>query len=328
MSKLSQVIYERYLSGTCTKEEELLVLQYFNEFPEELEAYMDETSWEKFEQYPLRSQQDVRKTLAAVQQRIRRRKITVIRILTATAAAASILLAVLLIQPAEKTKPTQAIATAAPEYIIWENKNTTPETRILEDGSKVTLQPHAILRYGNKFSVRTIWLTGDARFWVAKDSNRPFSVISREIVTTAIGTSFSVQTIKQHLHVRLFEGKVSIHKMNDNNEIVYLQPGEELTYNKSFKVLKKETTKPVVETYALDEGTDFKYKRAPLQKALALLSAWYKVPITADNKSIANIYLTAEFDKTDKLITILQTIATLNDLNLKGNDQEGYHLSN
>jgi transmembrane sensor len=107
-------------------------------------------------------------------------------------------------------------------------------TIMLSDGSKVTLNSESMLRYPKKFSDtgKIIHMEGEAFFQVAKDQARPFIVIANGISTTALGTSFNINSREQWLKVSLATGKVVVRKESpESYEKYYLNPGEALSFN-------------------------------------------------------------------------------------------------
>ncbi len=81
----------------------------------------------------------------------------------------------------------------------------------LEDGSKISLdaQSRVDVRYSSGH--RELWLRqGRARFQVAHDSLRPFSVRASDKVVVATGTQFSVELLSSQVHVILYQGSVDV----------------------------------------------------------------------------------------------------------------------
>ncbi|MEX0882740.1 MAG: FecR domain-containing protein, partial [Cyclobacteriaceae bacterium] len=101
----------------------------------------------------------------------------------------------------------------------------------LPDGSTVILNADSEIRYRTDFekSDRDIFLKGESFFEVAKDSLLPFRVYSGELVTTAMGTSFNINSYdKERVKVQLATGKVKVSNENQESEPVFLHPGEEV----------------------------------------------------------------------------------------------------
>jgi len=81
----------------------------------------------------------------------------------------------------------------------------------LSDGSRISLDAATIVRVAYSHDERHIWLEhGRAKFDVAKDPLRPFSVVAGDKVVVATGTSFSVERIDNEVRVVLYEGHVAV----------------------------------------------------------------------------------------------------------------------
>lgn len=81
----------------------------------------------------------------------------------------------------------------------------------LSDGSRVSLDASSKLkvRYGG--GRRALWLErGRAKFAVARDPLRPFSVGVADKLVIATGTEFSVELLSSQVHVILYEGSVEV----------------------------------------------------------------------------------------------------------------------
>ncbi|MDG2535361.1 FecR domain-containing protein [Sphingomonas sp. HITSZ_GF] len=82
---------------------------------------------------------------------------------------------------------------------------------MLEDGSKLSLDADTRLDVRMHKDRRELTLTqGRAKFDVAKDPLRPFSVTVGDKIVVATGTSFSVEILDGQVHVLLYEGRVVV----------------------------------------------------------------------------------------------------------------------
>lgn len=82
---------------------------------------------------------------------------------------------------------------------------------MLDDGSKVSLDAatRVEVRYlGDRRELRL--RQGRAKFEVAKDPLRPFSVAAEDKLVVATGTQFSVELLSRQVHVILYEGHVAV----------------------------------------------------------------------------------------------------------------------
>lgn len=82
---------------------------------------------------------------------------------------------------------------------------------LLEDGSRLTLDAstHVDVRFEDEYR-RLELVAGRAKFDVAHDPLRPFSVRAHDHVTVATGTSFSVELLSSEVRVVLYEGRVEV----------------------------------------------------------------------------------------------------------------------
>ena len=113
-----------------------------------------------------------------------------------------------------------AVAAAAVTGVVWPlatqgevYQTGLAERRavILRDGSVLSLD--AMSRVSVRYSrdARRLTLTrGQARFDVAHDPTRPFSVTARDRTVVATGTAFNIDIINPEVRVTLIEGKVLV----------------------------------------------------------------------------------------------------------------------
>ncbi len=169
-------------------------------------------------------------------------------------------------------------------------------TLTMQDGSKVMLNSGSSIRFLKNFDLnkREIFLKGEAYFEVAKDSLRPFSVITSDVITTALGTSFNISAYpNEELKVALVEGKVAIDLPSSKETKVYLNEGEGLKINtKSGTFSKGHFDSELVLAWTK--------KRIVFQKikwfeAVRILENWYGVKFIFLNKPDPNIVLYGVF---------------------------------
>jgi transmembrane sensor len=89
----------------------------------------------------------------------------------------------------------------------------TGERRVvmLDDGTRVTLDAATRVNVRmDRNSRRLELVSGRAKFDVAHDAMRPLSVLARNRLTLATGTSFSVELLAEQMRVVLYEGRVEV----------------------------------------------------------------------------------------------------------------------
>ncbi|HEY0668863.1 MAG TPA: FecR family protein, partial [Sphingobacteriaceae bacterium] len=100
---------------------------------------------------------------------------------------------------------------------------------ILPDGTRVWLNAASSLKFPVVFGKeRTVKLTGEAYFEVAKDKNKPFTVSVGNIGVKVLGTHFNVMayTDEEAITTTLLEGKVKVSGKSGDYE---LKPGQQAT---------------------------------------------------------------------------------------------------
>lgn len=287
-----------------------------------------------------------------------RRKTIIRRLLISTAVAASLLLFIginsnLFFNKKQPTAVTSGVAKKLDSAVLVVrrevNETGNDKRLILSDGSFILLANNSEIIYREPFTnKREIMLVGKAFFKVAKDTTKPFTVVSGDISTTALGTEFTVtafENSKQAI-IRLYEGKVVVKAVDKTNQKlkkdVYLLPGQEFVYNsqtvaklKNFKLPNSAALEQIMnEEIASDhpsipqntKGSWYMFNNQPLSQVFDQLAEMYNVPITYEKNDLQNMYFIGRFDKADSLEVILKQIGILNNLTIARNDK-GFAIS-
>ncbi|WP_447760488.1 FecR family protein [Sphingopyxis panaciterrae] len=107
---------------------------------------------------------------------------------------------------------------------------------VLGDGSHVSLDAVTAMKVRMRDEGRQVELVeGRAKFDVAKDPLRPFTVAAGDKLVVAVGTSFSVELIDGQVRVVLYEGQVEVRDRSDLARVaggaprrLVMTPGSEL----------------------------------------------------------------------------------------------------
>jgi transmembrane sensor len=188
------------------------------------------------------------------------------------------------------------------EYIadsIYEEYSAPPgvkSTLTMQDGSKVLLNSGSSVRFIKNFEEdkRLIYLEGEAYFEVAKDTLRPFSVITGDVTTTALGTSFNVSAYPNEvLKIALVEGKILVDVAQKEDSRVLLEKGEALKINTDSGEVKKE----LFDTELVIAWTKKKiiFQRVKLTEAVRILENWYGVKFKFKNYPSPDLVLYGVF---------------------------------
>ncbi|MEO6916445.1 MAG: FecR family protein [Chitinophagaceae bacterium] len=264
-----------------------------------------------------------------------------------TAVAASVLLVVLFSWNSwVKTKtlnPAPITALKQESQVLKANLrrevNSTLRSRSvqLEDGSVVTLSANSDVLFCDPFAAdkREILLTGKASFEIAKDKSRPFTVVSGDISTTALGTRFLVTAYPKDdkITVKLFEGKVVVRSTGQAKLKLpgpyHLLPMDEFVYfrkNDIALVRKFKRNPPGMQTEipledplltGFDKGSWYMFNNQSLPQVFEQLKVMFDAEIFYDKNAFRKLYFIGRFSKTDSLSKIISEIAEVNNLKVE-----------
>jgi transmembrane sensor len=167
-------------------------------------------------------------------------------------------------------------------------------TLTLSDDTRVWLNAESSIRYPAVFvgSDRTVEITGEAYFEVAKNASKPFNVkINRKAEVEVLGTSFNINAFEDEPAIKttLLEGSVRVEPLvgvntNKNKLSVVLKPDEQAQVigvnsasgEGSLTVDKKADVEQAV---AWKNGR-FAFRHADLPTVMRQLSRWYAVDVS------------------------------------------------
>jgi transmembrane sensor len=174
----------------------------------------------------------------------------------------------------------------------------------LSDGSQVALdsQSEVKVRYGTHSRSLTL-VAGQARFEVAHDVLRPFSVVAGGQEVIATGTVFNVDLMGSELLVTLIEGHVTVLSQeslasiqNQLSDRIALDAGEQLVVSPSAK--PKVTRVNVERTTAWQNG-QLVFENEPLGTVLARVSRYGAQNIVAADAACAELRISGVFREGD-----------------------------
>lgn len=190
---------------------------------------------------------------------------------------------------------------------------------LLSDSSVVFLSPSSTIKVTQPFPdhSREIQLSGEAFFEVAKDPSKPFTVITNNIRTTALGTSFKVTSFphKNNIRILLSYGKVLVqnHLSNNVTDSFYLTPGEEIEYNKINKKIEK--TK-IPEKQLSYKNNILYFKEAGIKEVVKKLEEFYHVKVEYGSLKNADWRISGEFNY-EPIDIVMENIAFSCNVNYK-----------
>jgi len=152
---------------------------------------------------------------------------------------------------------------------------------ILPDGTKVWLNSESELRYPSAFrgKQRSVQLSGEAYFEVAKDRKHPFTVSINDMQVEVLGTHFNVMGYKDESSTKttLLEGSVRIIKAGSQKLIV---PGEQATVAEHIDIATVNTE----EAIEWKKG-NFSFSHEKLGSIMRKIARWYDIEVDYQGKT-------------------------------------------
>lgn len=196
---------------------------------------------------------------------------------------------------------------------------------LLDDGSRLSLDADTEVEVRLRHDRRELTLVhGRAKFDVAKDPLRPFTVTAGGKIVVATGTSFSVELLNRQVHVLLYEGHVAVlddvdgktqpQRIGPRDKPVSadtaLTPGREL-------VATRDSTDPgtvaptdLARSLSWESG-QLSFDDEPLQTAAERMNRYSKQKIIIGDEVAANLRVTGVFTAGDT-DAFVEGIAALN----------------
>ena len=165
----------------------------------------------------------------------------------------------------------------------------------LADGSQIALDSQSEVRVRYSARARELALvSGQARFDVAHDVERPFSVSAEGHKVIATGTAFNVDLLGSDLLVTLIEGHVTTDP--GSTDRIVLDAGEQLVISAS--------AKPSVNRVNVDHATAWEsgrliFENERLSAVVARVSRYGARPILVDDEQTSSLRISGVFHEGD-----------------------------
>jgi len=173
------------------------------------------------------------------------------------------------------------------------------KTVVLPDGSTVIMNGSSTLKIAADFNIsnRHVLLSGEAFFLVKKNHAKPFVVFTDKTATTALGTSFKVQSYPGEASgkVMLTTGKVRVESTKTNTiDDVILTPGQQavLTNNKA-EFVKSGFNEILIQNWL---NRKLVFSNSDLDDITTKFKDIYGINIIATNVSPDKVMFTGQFN--------------------------------
>lgn len=191
---------------------------------------------------------------------------------------------------------------------------------ILPDRTKVWLNAESAISYPSAFSdaERTVTLTGEAYFEVAKDKQHPFKVKAGAAEVKVLGTHFNIMSYADEgqIQVSLAEGAVRV-KLADDTEV--LSPGQQA-------LIKAGAQHIILKSVDIDEVTSwknglFQFDNTPMEQVMRQIKRWYNVDVVYEGIK-PNLYITGMVSRSNNVSKILTLIEETGGVNFEIGDKQ------
>lgn len=167
---------------------------------------------------------------------------------------------------------------------------------VLEDSSRMSLDAATRVKARMRETGRQIeLLEGRAKFDVAKDSLRPFTVAAGDKLVVAVGTSFSVELIDGQVRVILYEGQVEVRDRGDTVNAEHatsrrylLSAGSELIDTVGAAAPARISKPDLTQTLSWEQGL-LSFDREPLARAVERMNRYSPHPIRVVDPTLGSI---------------------------------------
>ena len=210
------------------------------------------------------------------------------------------------------------------ESVLYQTSVNERKHIILPDDSEVWLNQNSTLELSDEFSdIRALSLSGEAFFDVQRDTSRPFTVETKGMLTTVLGTSFTVtarESAKQQ-QVTVATGKVKVAISNTTNSEVILEPGTTATFEKITQNLVKSSSQDM--NFLAWKKRQLNFRNSPLTTVVETLEEYFNVNLEFDD-ALGTCQFTGEFDD-PTIEEVLEVLSITLDIRYN-KEQNRYHL--
>jgi transmembrane sensor len=303
-----EFLFHRYLSGSCTQEETLELIQYLNESNNPQVKHLLNELWNhSSERLPAEKAEQILNSILAQPKKI----VPLHRKRYAWARAAAVI-GFIALSGAAYYQFNHAPSSGNVMQPLAENLQHHQYVK-LPDGSTVILNSDSKLEYANSFTgtnTREVYLTGEGFFDIRHDDAKPFVVHTGKISTTVLGTAFNVKAYPEQndITVTVTRGKV---KVSDEVKLLgILIPDEQIIFHKSNHQARQEKVKSIEVIEWIEN--DIFFDDVSMLEAAKQLEERFHVKITFKNDNIKNCKFTATFIRGEDLHQILDVICEFN----------------
>jgi transmembrane sensor len=307
-------LLQKYLKGTCTPEEAILVREWLNDpdSEDQLEA-LAEQEWQAgpagTDPVMMTTGRNMwTRLLTSIRLHDKEQRSAILQSVKKIAvrywAAAAILL-VLFTGGWQYWLHRASSAKAAPAWLNIDNASSLVKHVIMPDGTHIWVNGFSSISYPEDYGMqkRLVALKGEAYFDIAADEARPFLVNSGGLQTQVLGTAFNIEAYPSESTVKisLVKGKIAVRPVAGKQATLQLKPGQMLSFDRK-KARYALSGIPAREVQAWISGS-MVFNDVPLAEALHRIEKRYDIQLRFDSadmkgKQITTTIKAADWQKT------------------------------
>lgn len=308
---MNEELLFKYVCGTASDEEKIIVLDWIDESEENAAKFAAIKNNFALSMFKMQSERE-----AALPQRGKGRRIALSNIaigLSVAAILAVMFLGVLYLSTQNKDGMDGHGEMTAQNHQVVQNFEYSVNpgvkgTMTLPDGSVVVLNSSSRIVYPQQFGEesREVYLDGEGWFEVVSDKSRPMLIkTSKGLTVKVTGTSFNLSSYKNDaaLVATLVEGEISISGEKIEDDIL-MSPREEVEVD-SKAVTHRRNVDPTFATY-WKEGI-LAFNDNDMGSVINKIERWYGVEIRVKDPAILNKRFTAKF-KSESINQVLNIL--------------------
>ena len=217
---------------------------------------------------------------------------------------------------------------------VYQTKQGERRVVTLADGSTLSLDSQTDVRVKlNRHARELSLLSGQARFDVAHDVTRPFSVIAGGEKVIATGTAFNIDLAGQTVRVTLIEGRVTVIDQRPEQqqfEAADDQPSPRIRsvdLHAGDQLVAGATDPPDVKPASIERTTAWQsgqlsFEDEPLSSVVARISRYTSQPLTVSDQRAADLRISGVFNTGD-LNGFVETITHYLPVKVEAGDNGG-----
>jgi ferric-dicitrate binding protein FerR (iron transport regulator) len=196
---------------------------------------------------------------------------------------------------------------------ITYNTMATPRGRqfqlVLPDGTKVWLNAASSIKYPTAFreDERSVEITGEAYFEVAKNKTRPFRVnINNQATVEVLGTHFNINAYSNGTSIQttLLEGSVRFGPVSGPHSSAILRPGEQGRFPVSGASSGIRIESADIDKVMAWKNGFFNFDGLPITEVMNMLERWYDITVVYE-KGVPDIEFFGEINRNMNLSDLI-----------------------